>query len=81
LFFDEKGMTWLGGPNGVMLFNPEIKKNYTNGYNALLRKVTVGDSSLFSGGLSGKNGIPSLRQTEDHILRIPYSSKSISFEF
>lgn len=81
LYYDEKGMTWLGGPNGVMLYNPSIKKNYTNGFNALLRKVTVGDSAIFSGGLSKMDRIPSLKQTEDLVLHIPYSNKSISFEF
>ncbi|MFN6013765.1 MAG: SpoIIE family protein phosphatase [Flavobacteriales bacterium] len=81
LFFDEKGMTWLGGPNGVMLFNPTIKKSYENGYNTILRKVSVGDSSLFSGGLSTRSRIPSLKQPLDLILNIPYSTKNISFEY
>jgi len=56
LYSDEKDYTWLGGPNGAMLFNPTIRKKYDLPFNNLIRKVAVGDSAIFLGSFRNKEG-------------------------
>ncbi|MFN5909847.1 MAG: SpoIIE family protein phosphatase [Bacteroidota bacterium] len=81
LFHDDNGMTWLGGPSGLMLYNPSINKNYNIAYNCLIRAFSVGDSVLFSGSFTNPKGLVGSVQSKDHVYAIPYSSKSISFRF
>ena len=81
LFYELNGMTWLGGPNGLMLFNPSIKKNYGQKFNSIIRAVSIGDSLSFGGSFAGKGGEASLIQGKEFEVNLPYSSRSISFEF
>jgi serine phosphatase RsbU (regulator of sigma subunit)/ligand-binding sensor domain-containing protein len=73
LYSDSKGLVWLGGPNGVMVYNPQQKKNYNPGFQCILGKFTWGDSLLYSGLRYGKS-------SSVFKASIPYSSKEISFE-
>lgn len=81
LFNDEKSMTWLGGPNGLMLYNPKIKKDYSLSFNTLIRNITIGDSIVFGGAFYNHTKLPGIAQGKSTVLRIPYSSKSVNFEF
>lgn len=80
LYSDSKNRTWLGGPNGLMLFNPEIKKNYSPGFNTLIRSVSIGDSAIFNGCFIGKDYKPLLWQSKN-APELLYSSKSLNFEY
>lgn len=73
LYSDSKGLIWLGGPNGVMVYNPQQKKNYNPGFQCVVRSFTWGDSLIYSGIRYGN--VASIFKAE-----LPYSSKEISFE-
>ena len=81
LYSDEKDNTWLGGPNGAMLFNPTIHKKYNLPFHNLIRKVAVGDSAIFFGAFRNKEGRAIVFQTGSQIPELNFTSKSISFEF
>ncbi len=49
LFHDENGITWLGGPSGLIRYDSKIINNYEIPFNALIRSVVYGDSMLFGG--------------------------------
>jgi serine phosphatase RsbU (regulator of sigma subunit) len=81
LYSDEKDYTWLGGPNGAMLFNPTIRKKYDLPFNNLIRKVAVGDSAIFLGSFRNKEGWAIVLQNGSQIPELNFTSKSISFEY
>jgi len=81
IYSDSKNNVWLGGPNGTMLFNPKIQKNYDQPFDVLLRKVSIGDSSIFHGALRTNDGKAVLYQSAVGIPEIMFTSKSINFEF
>lgn len=72
--FDDRGRSiWLGGPNGLMVYNPDIKKDYNPGFSCFLRQLTWSDSVLYS-------GIRLSKGQKINLPEIQYSSKEISFE-
>jgi len=50
LHHDKDGITWMGGPEGLFRYDPNMEKDYEQEYNTLIRKVTLGqDSIIFHG--------------------------------
>lgn len=51
-FIEEKGAIWLAssGGEGLIRYDPGIKKNYKRNYNTLIRKVTVNDDTVIFNG-------------------------------
>jgi signal transduction histidine kinase/ligand-binding sensor domain-containing protein len=67
----QSGMTWFGGPDGLVRYDSKVQKNYALDYTALIRKVTAkGDSIIFGG--TALAGIASI---------LPYASNALRFEF
>jgi serine phosphatase RsbU (regulator of sigma subunit)/ligand-binding sensor domain-containing protein len=81
IFYDENNFTWLGGPNGVLLYNSNVRKEYNLPFQVLLRKVSVGETELFSGAFRSSSGNPLILQPNEMVSEIHYTSKGISFEF
>ncbi len=78
LFHDQDGITWLGGPSGLMRYDSKIINNYEIPFNALVRSVVYGDSNLFAGAYQ-ENG---LLQPNDLDYTLKYSSNTpITFTF
>jgi len=78
LFHDQDGITWLGGPSGLMRYDSKIINNYEIPFNALVRSVVYGDSNLFVGAYQ-ENG---LLQPNDLDYTLKYSSNTpITFTF
>lgn len=76
---------WIGLTNELVRFNGSRERNYATPYNALIRKVILGnDSVLFSGAYSElRNGerVVSLKQSEDRIYRLPYEYNNLTFQY
>lgn len=82
IYFDSDGITWFGGPQGVIRYDDKIKKDYTIAYQPLIRKVTVnGDSVLFNGLFFNSDGKVQIQQTKAFVPILPYNKNSLLFEF
>ena len=81
LFHEKKGITWLGGTNGLIRYDNRIVSDYEIPYNTLIRSVIFGDSLLFGGAYQKENN-NSLPQPKDFVINLKYSAnKPITFSF
>lgn len=72
VFPEETGITWLGGPEGLIRYDAAVRNKNVRPYSSLLRRIIVNnDSVIFDGNItSAKSNI---------ILK--YSENSVTFEF
>jgi serine phosphatase RsbU (regulator of sigma subunit) len=82
---DENYITWLGGPDGLLRYDARVKKDFSQPFYALVRRVTAGkDSVLFGGSFYTQKDsmrIPTLEQPDSLKRSISYSLNSIIFEY
>lgn len=71
IYPDVDSVTWFGGPNGVVRYDSKVKKDYHQAYQALVRKVFIGQDSLVYGGAL----------LNDFITAIDYEYNGLRFEF
>lgn len=82
MYHDDRGITWLGGVDGLFKYDSNIEKDYTKTYNSLIRKVTLGeDSTIFKGTNFDDNGLVSLPQPVWFKNTLTHGNNSITFEF
>ncbi|MEI7500469.1 MAG: ATP-binding protein [Bacteroidota bacterium] len=72
---EPNGITWVGGPDGLIRYNPEVKTLKPDPYPTLIRKITINnDSVIFSGSDSTlQSGLKTFRY-EDNSLRFEFSA-------
>lgn len=87
IYHDNDSITWLGGDNWLIRYDPKIKYNYELEYRPLIRKVMIEeDSVIFYGYMFTKN-IDSFtnyhKQSQPDNLKpsLPYKYNSITIEF
>jgi signal transduction histidine kinase len=74
IYPESDGVVWLGGPEALIRYDPNIRTDYAAPYPTLIRRVTTGrDSVIFDG--TSRNGEGSLVPVLD------YSYNSLRFEF
>jgi signal transduction histidine kinase len=86
---ENNGNIWFCTSKGLYKYNPEIKKDYSQNYNTLIRKVEIGkDSTIFFGTfyndslMNGKySKLLSLKQSSKLIPVLEYKHNSIRFEY
>ncbi|MCW3072601.1 MAG: Response regulator containing a CheY-like receiver domain and a domain protein [Bacteroidetes bacterium] len=85
IFPDENGITWLGGPDGLLRYDAGIQKDFSQPFYTHIRKVSIGKDSLLFGGsfyiTEDSINVPVLSQPEQLIPTIPYSFHSLRFEY
>ncbi len=78
-YVDEKyeGVFWFGGADGIIRYDETIAKDYTAGYSALIRRVTLNSDSVIYGGayanLEHRIKAPTLAY-ENNTLTIEYAA-------
>jgi len=83
---DNQGIVWFATPEGVYCYNSNIKRNYSQNYNTLIRKVVIGEDSVIFNGtyyqlIDSSRKIVSLTQPDELKPVLPYHSNRISFHF
>jgi serine phosphatase RsbU (regulator of sigma subunit) len=85
IFPEHGNITWLGGPEGLLKFNNNIKKDFTGQFYSLIRNVSVTKDSIVFGGVwsaqKGTSFLPSINQPKHQTYDLPYSHNSIQFEY
>lgn len=75
---------WFGSPDGLIVFNSKVKKDYNKPFFNIISKVIVGkDSIIFYGNFRKDENRQksSLIQSENEIPILPFNLNSIVFEF
>jgi len=73
---EDNGVTWLGGPDGLIRYNPVVTNDYMVPEATLLRKIAIqADSTIFAGSLM--NQVKTLKSK----IEIKYRYNSLRFEF
>ncbi len=77
------GKVIIGTDKGFIHFDPIIKKDYNQKYNALIRKVEfiTNDSLIYNGAFLDTGGLVTSKQSSDQIYKIPYQYNDIRFAF
>ncbi|MCX6235633.1 MAG: ATP-binding protein [Bacteroidetes bacterium] len=82
IFPEEDGITWFGGPDGLIRYDPAVIKNYNAPFSTLLRKVTLkNDSVIFQGTFFNAGNIAVESQNANLIPEIDYAYNSVSFGY
>ncbi len=80
----QSGMTWFGGPDGLIRYDAGIKKDYAVSFSALVRRISTidKDSLIFGGAGLGENGsaIPPVLAYADNALRFEFAAPSFDNE-
>lgn len=73
---------WLGGPDGLIVYNTISKHNFDKPFYNLISKITIGkDSILFGGNFISPTGEILINQPSENIYKHEYKYNSITFEF
>jgi signal transduction histidine kinase/CheY-like chemotaxis protein/HPt (histidine-containing phosphotransfer) domain-containing protein len=73
---DDNGVVWLGGSDGLFRYDPRVRKDYTQDFQVLLRRVTrKGNQLLFDGTHSDMMPEPALKYREN-ALRFEFATPS-----
>lgn len=86
IYEEPNGIIWFGLSKELYSFNPLIKRDYSESFNALIRKVSVkgGDSVVFNGAffkeLPDGNKVISLTQSPAQIIEFPYKFNNFTFD-
>jgi len=76
------GITWFGGDEGIIRYNPQIAENFDIEYNTIIRKVKLkNDSIIFEGTFFDKNMTPENIQTNTFVKEIDFNYNTINFSF
>lgn len=73
---------WLGGPDGLIVFNTKTKVDFEKPFYNIISKIIIGkDSVLFGGNFVSSNGVILTGQTSENINKHEYKFNSFTFEF
>jgi signal transduction histidine kinase/ligand-binding sensor domain-containing protein len=76
IYVEPDGIVWFARDDGLIRYDPSVRKNYSADYPALIRRVTVGDERvLFGGALTGGGSVPQL-VSRDNALRFEFTAAS-----
>jgi signal transduction histidine kinase len=82
IYPEKQGIIWFGGPEGLVRYDPAVRDYHQEDFNTLIRKVTIkGDSTIFRGTFSGRDGITAYQPFEYASVSIDHSRNSVLFEF
>ena len=86
LFVDKNGILWIALASKLYSYDPKVKRDYTEKFNALVRKVITqnGDSVLFHGTFYTETAdgekLVSIEQNPNQIPTLPFSLNNLIFE-
>ena len=77
IYPEPNSITWFGGPDGLIRYDPDVKTLKPDPYTTLIRQITTNnDSVIFEGNRSAGNGLPF-----SEITSFRYRDNSLRFEF
>ncbi|MEN6457077.1 MAG: ATP-binding protein [Prolixibacteraceae bacterium] len=77
LYADSQNITWFGGPDGLIRYNPAIANENTDPGHTLIRKITLNNDSVIFSGYSGDKAAGNSLDNQ----KFSYSNNSFRFDF
>ncbi|GAB4342723.1 MAG: hypothetical protein OHK0038_22690 [Flammeovirgaceae bacterium] len=74
IYKDQQGITWIGGSEGLYRFDNKMKREYEQPYQAYVRRVTIGEDSVF---FNGAYSVPQVTEAGDTIRVLDVNQKTI----
>jgi signal transduction histidine kinase/heme exporter protein D len=74
IYFDDDGIAWFVTENSLIRYDPNLIVEKDDGYNTLVRKVSVGEDKLIYAGLGSENSKD--LDYADNAIRFEYSATS-----
>jgi signal transduction histidine kinase/ligand-binding sensor domain-containing protein len=74
IYTEPDGVVWFGRDDGLIRFDPSIRKDYTASFSALVRRVTLEDGRVLFGG-AADTGAPAA------VPRLAHGDNALRFEF
>ncbi|MCX6270726.1 MAG: ATP-binding protein [Bacteroidetes bacterium] len=82
IYPENDGVTWFGGPEGILRYDRKVRVNYQKPFVTLIRKVLVNnDSSIFSGTFYDTANLPVTQQNGNFIPFLTSSENTLKFEY
>ncbi len=84
IYPEKEGITWFGGPDGVLRYDANIPTQSAQAFAALIRRVRTGDESTIFGGspLAMPENKSAAAATEDEQQAVlPYARNALRFEY
>ncbi|MEI6457063.1 MAG: triple tyrosine motif-containing protein, partial [bacterium] len=75
IYPEQNGLVWFGGPDGLIKYDPSVKKEISASFRSMIRRITLNNDSLIYNG----NGFPANVTPQENIFR--YNDNTIRFEF
>ncbi|WP_201981920.1 sensor histidine kinase [Hymenobacter rubidus] len=80
IYPDQQGVVWFGGRDGLVRYDPTVRKAYAQPYDALIRQVqTVGEKTLFDGARAASTA--SADTLNYGAVKLDPNGNDINFEF
>lgn len=73
---DIDGSIWFGGADGLIRYNPAIRKDYQQDFQVIIRQVALGEDSLIHSNFSSISD-----SKNDRIGKLAFSSKPLQFQY
>jgi GAF domain-containing protein/CheY-like chemotaxis protein len=76
---ESDGKVWLGGTDGLILYNTNAPKDYSSAFHTHIRRVVVGEDSLIFGGMVDTSG--AVETFRRNVSTLDYSHNTLHFEY
>ncbi len=80
-FYEENGICWIGGDDGLIRFDEQKSKDYKLEFRTLLTKVTCSDDSILYSGYGGNNTTIAEGNLQKDGLILDFSLNTVGFYF
>ena len=74
IYVEPDGIVWFARDDGLIRYDPSVRKNYSTDYPALIRRVTVNDGRVLFGGALAEGGVPPELAAGDNALRFEFTA-------
>ena len=78
----ENGITWYGGPDGLIRYDKNKNKNFDVTYHSIIRAVKAGNKEVFNGNFFESDSTKfTVKQPESFVPVLNFSDNSMHFEY
>jgi len=78
----ENGITWYGGPDGLIRYDKNKNKNFDVTYHSIIRAVKAGNKEIFNGNFFESDSTKfTIKQPESFVPVFNFSNNSMHFEY
>ncbi len=82
MYPESEDIILFGGPDGLLRYDSKLKKNYSQPFNTLIRKVSIdGDSLIFAGTFFKGAFLPETTQNESFKPILSHTNNLVRFKF